>query len=102
MTLTGCATCDQHGPDLPGLAGADGIELHRALHDLGRALEAHPMVRAVKALAEALDRIGGTSKADYVLIPPLPGPRIPPAPWAGAGGTSTGDTRDDTQGKPPR
>lgn len=44
--MTGCETCDQHGPHLPGLAGADGVELHRAAHDLRRAVvaETSPLV----------------------------------------------------------
>lgn len=35
--MSGCETCDRQGPLEPTLLGA-GVELHRAMHDLARAM----------------------------------------------------------------
>jgi len=36
VTTTGCDRCDRNGPELPTL-DAEGLALHRALHEFGRA-----------------------------------------------------------------
>lgn len=33
MTLTGCPSCDRHGPNLPTVLNEGTLQLHRALHD---------------------------------------------------------------------
>lgn len=39
MTARHCETCDFHGPELPTLEAASR-DLHRALHNIWRAIEA--------------------------------------------------------------
>ena len=48
--MTGCETCDRQGPLEPGLLG-DGVELHRAMHDLGRAMLTVEFVATFTGLA---------------------------------------------------
>lgn len=44
--MTGCDTCDRHGPELDGTWLA-WLDLHRSLHDLGRALT-RPLYRYLR------------------------------------------------------
>lgn len=46
--MSGCETCDFIGPELPTLT-RDARELHRATHDLGRAL-AHQALRLLRSI----------------------------------------------------
>lgn len=53
--MTGCETCDEHGPELPTTA-AGARDLHRALHDLCHAaLEALAMTILARLLLRKAD-----------------------------------------------
>lgn len=41
--LSGCPTCDWHGPAMPCTAEREFLDLHRAMHDVGRVVR-HSMV----------------------------------------------------------